>query len=340
MLAYAFTDLPLASMKSVELEEFENIHNLFAAILAQGIAHQLKQGLCREYQNHHAPLQTLRGRIDFQDSIRLRCKDSRKLVCNYDELSENTLYNQILKTTVSLLLRHANVEGKYKVDLKKELALFSKVEHANLSRISWNSIRIQRDKRTYRLLVNLCRLIYEGLLLTEQSGNCKLASFLNDKDLHRLYEKFLLKYYIQHFPELSPAATQIPWAVDDGFSDYLPRMQTDVTLSHGQRKLIIDAKFYEHTMQEKYVGSVTHISSNLYQIYTYVKNAERTFGSRPHEVSGLILYAHTDEATQPDQTYQISGNSFEIKTLDLAQDFAGISKQLNQIAYNFFPDIS
>ena len=35
----------------VKKEEFENIHNLFAAILAKGIGQQLKQGLYREYLN-------------------------------------------------------------------------------------------------------------------------------------------------------------------------------------------------------------------------------------------------------------------------------------------------
>ena len=41
----------------------------------------------------------------------------------YDELSENNLLNQILKTTVMLLLRHARVDQEYKNDLKKKMLM-------------------------------------------------------------------------------------------------------------------------------------------------------------------------------------------------------------------------
>lgn len=44
-------------------------------------------------------------------------------------------------------------------------------------------------------------------------------------------------------------ASQIPWQLDDGFSDMLPIMQSDIMLSAGSKILIIDAKYYEHTTQ-------------------------------------------------------------------------------------------
>lgn len=44
---------------------------------------------------------------------------------------------------------------------------------------------------------------------------------------------------------------------------------------------------------------------NLYQIFTYVKNKETEFGDEPHQVSGMLLYAATDEVIQPDNVYQI-----------------------------------
>ncbi len=42
MLSYAFTTLNQGGYEDVATEEFENIHNLFAAILAKGISRQLK----------------------------------------------------------------------------------------------------------------------------------------------------------------------------------------------------------------------------------------------------------------------------------------------------------
>jgi 5-methylcytosine-specific restriction enzyme subunit McrC len=49
MLAYAFQVLNEDCYKKVALEDFENAENLLAAILAKGIANQIKRGLGREY---------------------------------------------------------------------------------------------------------------------------------------------------------------------------------------------------------------------------------------------------------------------------------------------------
>lgn len=62
MLAYAFQSLLHTGFDKLEKEDFDDIHNLFSAILAQGIGLQLKQGLYREYLNKHENLHALRGK--------------------------------------------------------------------------------------------------------------------------------------------------------------------------------------------------------------------------------------------------------------------------------------
>ena len=128
MLSYAFTALQQGGYEEIAAEEFENIHNLFAAILAKGIGIQLKQGLYREYKNHRETLPVVRGKIDMPGTVQNRLARKQAVTCEYDELSENNLRNQILKTTVLLLLRHARVDQKYKNTLKKELLFFSEVD--------------------------------------------------------------------------------------------------------------------------------------------------------------------------------------------------------------------
>ena len=119
MLSYAFTTLNQGGYEDVATEEFESMHNLFAAILAKGISRQLKQGLYREYLNRKEDVAVVRGKIDMPGTIQNRLARKRVLTCEYDELSENNLLNQILKTTVMLLLRHTRVYQEYKSDLKK-----------------------------------------------------------------------------------------------------------------------------------------------------------------------------------------------------------------------------
>ena len=55
-----------------------------------------------------------------------------------------------------------------------------------------------------------------------------------------------------------------------------------------------------------------------------------------HEVSGMILYAKTDESIQPNNTYLMSGNKISIRTIDLNAEFSDIKKELNSIVEDYF----
>ena len=50
----------------------------------------------------------------------------------------------------------------------------------------------------------------------------------------------------------------------------------------------------------------------------------------------MLLYAATDEAIQPDNSYQMSGNKISVKTLDLNRDFSEIAAQLNAVVSEHF----
>ena len=335
MLAYAFTALEQGGYEDVAAEEFANMHDLFAAILAKGIGRLLKQGLYREYAPRQEELTTLRGKLDMSGAMRGRAAGKRTLCCIYDELSEDALLNRILKTTALLLLRHARVSQAHKDGLKRVLLLFASVAAIDPSAIRWQDIRFRRNNATYRMLIGLCRLILEGMLMTTESGEYRLASFFDAQRMERLFEKFILEYYVRECPRVAASAAQIPWALDDGQGAMLPLMQSDITLRRGNDVLIIDAKYYAHTTQTRFDAHTLH-SANLYQIFTYVKNRDAAFGDAPHTVSGLLLYAATDEAIQPDARYQMHGNRISVRTLDLDRPFAEIAAQLDAIAEEHF----
>ncbi len=332
MLSYAYTPLSQEGYESVEKEDFENIHNLFAAILAKGISRQLKQGIYREYIDRIESLTTLRGKIDMSGTIKHRLARQKAISCEFDELSENNLLNQIIKTTVMLLLRNRNVNAEHKAELKKEMLFFSNIEIIDPTIIRWSAIRFQRNNNTYRMLIGICQLIIEGMLLTTESGEYKLSSFMKPDHMNNLYERFILEYYRKEYNDISSNALQIPWGVDDGFKDLLPVMQTDITLIRGKKTLIIDAKYYTNTLQQQYDKYSVH-SNNLYQIFTYVKNKEVELANKEHEkVAGMLLYAKTDDEVYPQHKYKMSGNDIEVRTLDLSVEFSQIKKQLDDIA--------
>lgn len=106
MLSYAFQTLKQETYEDVAAESFDEMYNLLAAILAKGIGLQLKQGLYREYISHQEELTVMRGKINMPGTIKNKLLHKQVLTCDFDEFSENNMLNQILKTTVMLLLRN------------------------------------------------------------------------------------------------------------------------------------------------------------------------------------------------------------------------------------------
>ena len=335
MLSYAFQVLNEQGYKDIATEQFDNVAELCAAILSKGISVQLKRGLGKEYIPQTEALSSLRGKIDITESIKTQSLLRKQLICTYDDFTVNSYLNRILKSTMELLL-HADISKARKKELRKLMIYFADVDVLDVHTINWN-IRYDRNNQTYRMLISICYLVVKGLLQSNTDGSTRLMEFIDEQRMCRLYEKFILEYYRKEHPEITAQASQIPWQLDDGFSDMLPIMQSDITLSKGNRTLIIDAKYYAHNTQMQYNVHTLH-SGNLYQIFTYVKNKDAEYGDAPHEVSGMLLYAKTDEQIQPDHVYHMSGNKISVRTLDLNCDFIAIMEQLDSIVAASFAD--
>jgi 5-methylcytosine-specific restriction enzyme subunit McrC len=337
MLSYAFQILKEQGYKSLETEEFHNMGELCAAILCKGISLQLKRGLGKEYIPATDTLPGIRGKIELADSIKRNSFQKQQLTCSFEEFTENSRMNQILKTTMHVLMS-SEISKPRKKELRKLLVFFSGIDKLDVHSINWH-FQYNRNNQNYRMLMGICYLVLKGLLQTNTEGRNKLMDFLDEQRMSRLYEKFILEYYRKEAPLIKAQASQIAWQLDDDFSEMLPIMQTDIMLSEGEKILIIDAKYYTSTTQGQYDTQTLH-SANLYQIFTYVKNKEAELRESPHEVSGMLLYAKTDNDSNLDKTYLMSGNRISVRTLDLNRDFLSIRKQLDTIADECFSSVN
>lgn len=330
MLSYAFQILKEQGYTKCYAEEFENTADLFTAILVKGISVQIKRGLGKEYISVTEPLYSLRGKIDISESVKTQVIMKHQLVCSYDDFSVDSYLNRILKATVNLLVRY-DISKQKKKELRNLMLYFKDVGTIDPCNIDWN-IRFNRNNQTYQMLISICYLFIKGLLQTDSKGNMRMQKFLDEQRMCRLFEKFILEYYRREFPNLQVSASQIQWQLDDGISTLLPIMQSDIMLYDGLKTLIIDAKYYSHTMQGQFNSRTLH-SNNLYQIFTYVKNQDV---GNTGNVAGILLYAKTDEDITPDCDFKMSGNNISVKTLDLNIDFSNIEAQLNGIAESYF----
>ena len=336
MLSYAFQVLREDSYKNVGTEEFEHSADLCAAILIRGLSLQVKQGLHREYVSFSEPLSTIRGQILMSESM-ISAKLNKKLICSYDEFSEDNLFNQIIKSTANILVA-SDIDKDRKHQLKKLLVYFSNVADIELRTVNWN-FQFNRFNRSYQMLTAICYLVYKGLLQTSSNGNTYLMDFVDEQKMSHLYEKFLLEYYKYHWgKQFMVSSPQISWQLDEGSDiDQLPTMKSDVVIRRGNDYLIIDAKYYSKNLKE-YMGKKTVSSDNLFQMYAYVKNQEEQLRQKgtTHSVSGLLMYAMTEDEEQPHLTMVNTGNKICARAIDLNTDWSIITEQLDSVITEFF----
>ena len=128
------------------------------------------------------------------------------------------------------------------------------------------------------------------------------------------------------------------WQVDDHsprITDYLPSMQPDVELRRPRsdsqapgRRIVIDTKFMPVTAQGRGGGQRLR-SSNLYQMYAYLRSQEREDAPRSLDSAGILLHPSVGEDF--DERAAIQGHPIRFVTVDLAADSAEIRRRLLHI---------
>ena len=335
MLCYAFKILRQKNYREIATEDFAHVQDMLAAILCRGISQQLKQGLYRSYISVDERSSALRGKVNLYETKKLQTRKMQQFDCSYDEFSPDNELNRILKAACMALIRRPDIAEKQRTGLRQLIPFFSSLSDIDLNAVHWNRLQFHRNNRSYEMLMNICYMIWKSLLPSTVQGSTRFSLF-EEESLPKLYEKFILKYYCQHFPELKPKDKMIQWDVSEetpaSMIRLLPGMHSDIMLCNGGLTLIIDAKFYRHAVASYMEKQMLH-SANLYQIYTYVKNEDR---SKSGNVSGMLLYAKTTEETQPFLSANLGGNQISVRSLDLNRSFSGIAASLDEIAYHSF----
>ena len=234
MLSYAFQALQAQNYKDLATEKFHNTAELCVAILDKGISVQLKRGLGRDYLPKSESLSTLQGRLNISESIKTQTLLKKQMICTYDEFSTNTQFNQIIKSTMLMLLK-ANITNTRKKSLRNLLLFFSDVNEIDLRFANWNQ-HYNRSNQSYQLLLGICYLIYNGLLQTQNDALTIIALAAD----HPVNDMFIFTFSINSFApfELTPTL----------FSFVIIFFLLSIYLSNSQNLLFSPSTCYYNTI--------------------------------------------------------------------------------------------
>ena len=121
MLAYAFRFDKLIEKSETygSFEEFENIYDLFSFMLSTVINKLIKRGFYKDYKMTTEITSIARGKINIGQSIKQNTLINQKLVCDFDNFSDNIYLNRIIKTTLFYLIKSNKLKKENKQKIKK-----------------------------------------------------------------------------------------------------------------------------------------------------------------------------------------------------------------------------
>ena len=312
---------------SADAEPETTILDLLASVLNRGIDRLLRRGLDRNYVLHRETIPGLRGKLDLSATIKGNLLSQARTICEFDDFSHDVLHNRILKATVRELLRVDSLHESIHAALKETMLRLSSIADIRLTERHFSTVQLHRNNRIYRLLLDVCRLIH-GCLVPEPSGNRLLfRDFLQDEErMHRLFERFVRNFYRHEQNAFSVGRETILWLTTPTAGEdlsLLPRMETDISLTSRERKIVIDAKYYLEALQKRF-DKATIRSQHLYQLFSYLRNSLPA--QRESPVEGMLLYPTVTRHL--DLMYRIHGHLIRICTINLNQHWQSIRKDL------------
>lgn len=332
MLAYAWDKLEEAESINVDTDRFHDIYDLLTKALVNGINHLLKRGLDREYMEHEELTNRLRGKILFQPSVKQNTLQQALAYCEYDDLSYDILHNRLLRATLENVKCASGLDISLQQDVHQTLSRFPSISTKGISIASFRQVRLHRNNSNYRLVLSICELIWEELLLTQETKERPFKDFVrNERKMAYLFENFLLNFYKKHLDNGVWAVKResIKWQLKptDDFTDpdLIPSMGTDISLISSNRHLVLDAKYYPDALKSRY-DKKKLISSNLYQIFSYIQNLNSSDEKR---IEGILIYPEVEKSLSLTYMYQRWNMPLiKVFTINLNQSWRLIEKDL------------
>jgi 5-methylcytosine-specific restriction enzyme subunit McrC len=302
--------------------------DLFATVLVKGLDHLKRRGFERGYSPQEEELRGIRGRINMLPTHRRFLLEHGRAACSFDELTTDTLPNQIIKATLRALATDPTIDSENRSNVLRVARELNGVQDIVVTTHSFRRVQLSGNNRFYRFLLNVCELIHGSWLASEEHGLYRFRHFLRDeKRMAYVFQYFVFNFLRIERNDLDVFRENIQWEAQSSVDPQLamlPQMQTDISVLSGDRKIVIDTKYYRETVSEWYDRPKIH-SAHLYQLVSYLLNIKE----KGIKVEGILLYPTVERSLK--LSYLIFGIPVKIQTLDLSRPWKDIYDDLLQL---------
>jgi len=332
LLCYAWNTLDEKERVNISIDDKTNLLDLFAKILINATKILLKRGIDKNYIDHTEELAGVKGKVYISQTLKSNILFKQRTICTFDDFSANIIPNRILVSIIYRLTRTKGLDKQLKNELLSLQRMLSNIEPIEIANSLFKQVKLNRNNRFYGFVMHVCQIIYESTLPSEEQGRYKFSDFTrDDKKMNQLFESFIRNFYkIEQQKYKTVKKETIMWQFDKTDNDsyqYLPQMETDITLENEEEKIIIDAKYYRETMTVNYENERIR-SANLYQLFSYLINQEDT-NFKTQNATGILLYPTIE--TDYNINYKYNKHKIQIRTINLNSNWRNISSRLKEI---------
>ncbi len=332
LLCYAWNKLDEKERVNVSIDDKTELLDLFAKVLINATKVLLKRGIDKNYIDQNEELAGVKGKVQISQTLKSNLLFKQRTICTFDDFSANIISNRILVSTIHRLTRTKGLDKKLKNELVTLQRMLFDIEQIEITNSLFKQVRLNRNNRFYGFVMNVCQIIFESTFPSEEQGKYKFSDFTRDDNkMNQLFEAFIRNFYrIEQKKFKTVKKETIKWQFDNTNNEsyqYLPQMETDITLENDEEKIIIDAKFYRETMTLNYDKERIK-SANLYQLFSYLLN-QQDCNLKTQNATGILLYPTIE--TDYDLDFKYKKHKIQIRTVNLNSNWRSISSRLTEI---------
>ena len=294
-------------------EETETPPDTLALALHAAARRAFSRGLLHGYRTEEEALHTVRGRIRFADQIRQRYGIPLPIEVRYDEFTDDTIENRLVKAAVARLGGMRLRSQQARRNLGWIAAMLENVSSVESFPKDVPDVRFDRINEHYRGVVGLSRLILRHSAFESERGVVHATGFL--MDMNTLFQEFLTVALRETLGLTERVFREKN--IDTLDVDGKVKLRPDLTWWHGRDcQFVGDAKY-------KGIENESVPNADLYQLLAYV-----TALNLP---GGLLIYAQ-GKAETATYTVRNSGRRLEVAALNLGGSLDAVLKRVDVLA--------
>ena len=289
-----------------------NLLDIFILHFCEQLRIQLAQGMIRKYVKREKNLNVLRGRLLTERQFKLNLAHRERLFCRYDELSEDNVYNRILKFVLGILIKEATGSRAFQ-QVSELLMRFDLISDSSVNSSSLDSLNFDRLTERYEPIFDQCGYFLKGFYPDVRAGKEPCLSVLFD--MNRLFEEYvgaeLRKEAWKLGLRLREQGLWEYFATRQDSGELVFRMAPDFSFLDRQDRPvgIADAKWKILNEEEKNLGIT---QADMYQMGSYAS----VYGVK----SLALIYPMQKKLTKPVRlTLKGSGATLHVLPVDLSE---------------------